>query len=97
MFIISSGSCEVFVKDHLRKNQFVRELQKGKYFGELGLLNLCKRSASIQSSNYTTLVEIGKSSFIEMCNSFPEVYSQLKENTSNYNDPWIKFKRVILG
>ncbi len=54
-FIIAKGECECFVKDEHRQERFVRTLSPGQHFGEIALLTGSKRTATIQTKNYSTI------------------------------------------
>jgi CRP-like cAMP-binding protein len=89
MYIIAHGQCEVVVRDHTpRDATHVRFLHQGDYFGELGLLNGCLRSASVKSHNYSTLMRIGSDVFFEMIGQFPDIILKMKEHALKYDDSW---------
>ena len=79
LYFISRGSCAVSVKNYLKKNEFVRQLNRGAHFGEVSLLNQCKTSATVKSSNYCTMASLKKERFYDLCNSFPDILMNMKE------------------
>jgi CRP-like cAMP-binding protein len=80
MFIIAYGNCQVSVRDHTGAfPKLVRKLEQGEHFGEVGLLNHSVRTATVKSSNYSTMVKIGRETFYEMINKFPDIESALRE------------------
>ena len=60
-------------------------------------MNYTSRTATIKSANYSTMVRIGKSVFYEMCNSFPDIFIKMKDRAYKYNDPWKRFKKVLIS
>jgi CRP-like cAMP-binding protein len=57
----------VLVRDHTNADATnVCHLKQGDYFGEVSLLKDTVASATVKSSNYSTLVRIGKDVFFEM-------------------------------
>lgn len=51
MYILSQGQCEVLVKDHIKKESFVRDIDPGMLFGEVALIYGTKRTASVRSKD----------------------------------------------
>jgi CRP-like cAMP-binding protein len=98
MFIIAYGNCEVTVKDHMgQMSRKVRWLSQGQHFGEIGLLYESVRTATVKSSDYSTMVRIGKSMFDEMLTQFPDIELNMSEHAYKYDDPWKQFKKLVLG
>lgn len=52
----------------------IQELEKGAYFGEIGLITLLKRTANVTSMDYCTLSFLKKSALDEAQDQFPEIY-----------------------
>ena len=97
-FFIAKGDCEVWVKDHLKNNQFVKQLIQGEYFGEIALLNSCQRTATVKSTNYCTMASVDKIIFYDLCNSFSDIFIKMKQKAvSTYHDPWKRFKIRLLN
>jgi len=71
IFLIAKGNCSVWVVDHMRQQQFVRQLNQGEHFGEVSILYDTPRTATVKSANYCTLASLSKKTFFDLCNSFP--------------------------
>jgi len=54
MYFLARGECKVFVTDNNKKEIMTNSLVKGSYFGEVGLLKHCRRTASVFSKEYST-------------------------------------------
>ena len=64
MYIVARGECIVNIRDE--KNKLVKKfkvLGVSDYFGEIGLIYGCKRTATIVSRKYTTLAKLNKQMF----------------------------------
>jgi CRP-like cAMP-binding protein len=71
-YFIAEGSCEVTMIDY-KNNQaksMCRELNQGNYFGEIGLIFNCKRTATVKSTNYCTFARIHKKVFLNTSKAF---------------------------
>ena len=97
LYLIAQGDCVIWVVDHLRRNQRVRELKQGDYFGEVSLLYSTTRTATVKSSNYCTLAQLNRKSFADLCNNYPEIMFKMKQRVLKYDDPWKKFKTAVLS
>ena len=69
-YIIDQGSVSVFYEDKGNRKQLC-VLNSGDYFGEMGILNQDKRSASVISLEDTTLLCLDKDRFIEITQTNP--------------------------
>lgn len=58
LYFIARGECEVYVKDKYKGYEFVRTLNKGDIFGEIGLINNSKRTATVKTYNYGTVSHV---------------------------------------
>jgi CRP-like cAMP-binding protein len=64
MYLISRGECVLNIKDE--NNKIIKNfkvLGVNDYFGEIGLVYGCKRTASVVSRKYTTLAKLTKAKF----------------------------------
>ena len=53
-YFISNGQVQIQLEDHFGRTEIVQKyLEKGDFFGELGILNNCKRTATIVTANYS--------------------------------------------
>lgn len=71
MFFLAYGQCEVLVKDHNKKELFIKDLYPGMMFGEVALLYKTKRTASVKSKDRCTVGALDQECFEEMCQLFP--------------------------
>ena len=79
-FIIAKGECECWVKDEKRKKSFIRMLKPGQHFGEIALLTKSKRSATIQTKNYSTIGMVSEDNFKELLHIFPDIKKKLNDS-----------------
>lgn len=63
LYFLARGNALVFVKDEIHRDNFVRELKPGDLFGEVALINKCRRTATVMSSNYCTVSYIDEDQF----------------------------------
>lgn len=54
LYFLAKGECSVYVTDHNRAESFTKSLSFGSYFGEVGLLKDCRRTASVVSKECST-------------------------------------------
>lgn len=87
-YIIAKGECECFVKDEQRKENFVHTLNPGAHFGEIAILTGKRRTATIQTKNYSTIGRVSKAHFLELTHVFPEINKRLQANLKNYQDKY---------
>jgi CRP-like cAMP-binding protein len=75
----------------------VKEIKQGAYFGEVAIIKECKRTATIKSKNFTTLVSLNLKSFQELMNRYPDIKDEMNNQIyTSYKDKWKKFiKRVL--
>lgn len=88
----------MLVLDHMKRTKTVRNLYKGDYFGEVGLLFGVSRTATVRSTNYCTMATLAKSSLMELFYRFPGIYSEMWEAALDYDnmDKWKEFKILLL-
>lgn len=95
LYFISKGECEVSVADENREETFVKILTPGMYFGEIGLIqNQNRRTANVQTKNYSNIGHITKETFNELMTIFPDLKLAMKQNLIRYQDKyrcWQKF------
>ena len=72
-------------------------VKPGDLFGEVALLCDCRRTASVKTTNYSTLARIDKLTFKDMCQQFGDLAKKLKENLKGYQDKLKVFLKVSLG
>jgi CRP-like cAMP-binding protein len=93
-YIISKGECEVYIKDEKQRENFVHKISTGKYFGEIGLIMNCTRTASIKTANYVTVGSLTNFDFSMICEQFPDLINNFKKTMIGYKD---RRKRVIIN
>ena len=96
-YIIAKGECECFVKDERTKlDRFVRTLNPGQHFGEIALLTEKERTATIKTKNYSTIGQISKEHFHELCLLFPEIKKKFLEGLHLYCDKNKQWQKSLL-
>lgn len=61
MYVIAKGACQVSIMDEKKINRKIKKtLRPGDYFGEISLIFGCKRTATVESSKYSTLAKLTK-------------------------------------
>ena len=65
-FIIAKGECRCFVKDEYDRKQYARTLRSSEHFGEIALLTNRRRTADIETRNFSTIGKMSNSNFNEM-------------------------------
>ena len=74
MYFVAKGKYDVYIKTNhgvsvkkyspdMRREKPDRILQDGDHFGEIGLIYNCKRTATVESSNYGTLALLSKANY----------------------------------
>jgi CRP-like cAMP-binding protein len=64
MYLVARGECVIHIKDENNKTiKNFKVLGVADYFGEIGLIYGCKRTASVVSRKYTTLAKLSKAKF----------------------------------
>jgi CRP-like cAMP-binding protein len=96
IYFIANGQCEVSVRDHNSISEIVRIIGKGELFGEIALLCGCKRTASVKTSNYSTIACIDKDTFKDMCRQYNDLSLRMKVNMKKYQDKLKIFLKIII-
>ena len=98
MYLIARGECVVNIRDEA--NKIVKNfkiLGPADYFGEIGLVYGCKRTATVVSRKYTTLAKLSKAKFTMIVTEFPKFKEILKKGIFKYNDRMKKFIKSCLN
>jgi CRP-like cAMP-binding protein len=95
-FYLVKGLCEVEVYDEKKRPHRVKVLEPGRYFGELALLYNTLRTASVRSIGYSTIGELKKDDFLDLCSQVPDVMKRVKLRSKHYKDPWKTFVTAAL-
>jgi len=81
VYFIVEGECQVLIGDSL-KQQVIKTLVSGENFGEYTALGIStKRSASIRSSTYCTLLVLEKKDLLNTMKKFPESGKIVRERS----------------
>ena len=101
MFFIEKGECKVTVRD---KNKLrnadkpVRKLDPSEYFGEIAMIYKERRSATVASSNYSSLGKTSLEKINEMFIKFPELRELFLERIKQYDDNLVLFfQRAVMS
>ncbi|CAI2372991.1 unnamed protein product [Moneuplotes crassus] len=86
IYFIAKGECEVFVTDHNSLTDIARKVKPGDLFGEVAILCGSRRTASVKTTNYSTLAFVCKPTFKDMCQQFPDIVEKMKQNLKKYQD-----------
>ncbi len=88
LFYIMSGSATVVIEDDDGKEMIVAYLNKGDFFGEMGLFgDEEKRSAWVRAKTGCEIAEMSYAKYNEVSEQFPEVAQQLgKQMASRLRD-----------
>jgi CRP-like cAMP-binding protein len=79
MYFIGKGNCQVRVRDPNGQDQKIAPLlREGDHFGEIGMIYLCRRTATVTAKNYNTFARIVRGRYKEMISEFPEYEVCLK-------------------
>ena len=71
-------------------------LVEGQYFGEIGCLFGCLRTASVLNRNYNTLARLTKERLDDLLVDFPNFKQQMIKHVFRYNYKKKKFLREVL-
>jgi len=74
----------------------VRVLNTGQFFGEIAFLTGNRRTATIQTKNYSQIGKVSKEHFQELCQNYPEIKKKLFENLRQYQDQFKKWQKQQL-
>jgi CRP-like cAMP-binding protein len=66
MYVIQSGTVEIFKKSHKGQERYLATLEKGDFFGEMSILEDVPRTAGARAKTDCELVRINRSTFDEM-------------------------------
>ena len=86
MYVIAKGACEVTIIDQKKSVQTMPILRPSDYFGEIGLIYGCSRTATVKSFKYSTLAMLKKTHYKDILLEFPTLQNELKNNVFKYQD-----------
>lgn len=96
LYFLAKGELVVLVYDENNEERYVNTLKLGAYFGEVGIIKNCCRTASVRSKNYTTCASLSESNFRDFKNRYPEIIRKMNDNLIQYQDRWKKFLKKTL-
>lgn len=73
MYVIKSGKVKVFCSDEDGKEVILNEQGAGEYFGELALIDDLERSASVMTTEKSTMMIFSKADFKKILKEEPEI------------------------
>ena len=79
LFILTSGLVRTYVRQPGGRNEQVRELKDGDFFGEISLLSGLPRSATITAATRCDLLEMDRPTLDSILQSHPRVMSVLEQ------------------
>lgn len=88
IYFIAQGGCDVYIRNRHKIETKVNTLERGALFGEVALLNGCKRTATVKANNYSTIAYLDKEQFNEVFSMDSTALELLKARRSEYNDEW---------
>jgi CRP-like cAMP-binding protein len=92
MYFIIRGDCTINIIEHDRKEYTaIKLLSQGSYFGEVGCIYNCPRTASVISRNYNIFGRITIERLKDIFNEYPEVEQSMKMHLYKYNYKSKKF------
>jgi len=96
LFLIAKGECECYVRDENKRERFVSVLVTGQHFGEIAFLTSNKRTATIQTKNYSTLGKLAANHFKDLCRIYPDMKSRLRSSLHLYKDHYKEWQKTQL-
>ena len=97
MYFLVQGDCFLNITENDRREyQAVKLLVEGQYFGEIGCLFGCMRTASVLNRNYNILARLTKERLDDLLTDFPNFKQQLIKHVFKYNYKKKKFLREVL-
>lgn len=79
MFVLEQGHAEV-IKEWQGQHHVLRELQPGDCFGEVALLDMMPRSASVQAGAACRAIEIPRSALYDLYQTHPDQFTLIVMN-----------------
>lgn len=96
LYFLARGEVVIFIYDENNEERYVNTLKIGSYFGEVGIIKDCKRTATVKSKNYTTTAKLSQSNFKDFRNRYPEIVRKMNDKVIEYQDRWKKFLKRTL-
>ena len=87
-YVVEKGRISIFIDDSGSK-KILNSHSEGGYFGEMGVVNNDKRSASAEASNDSTLLCINKVTFLNITNNYPSLAEKINQVLPKRNEELI--------
>lgn len=91
VYFIAKGGCNVYVTNKAKIKVKSNVLKASDYFGEVAVINDCRRTATVRTNNYSTLASMAGTKFLEVFEKHPDAFKILKEKRRSYDDEWKRF------
>lgn len=79
LYVLTTGMCRAFVKNPKGRNVEVRVLSEGDFFGEISMLTMKPRSATVTTATPCELLELDRANLDAILASHPHVMEVLEE------------------
>lgn len=79
LYVVASGAVRVYVRDLEGRNQQVRVIEQGDFFGEISLLEHTPRSATLIAADHCELLELDRRTLADLVVDFPGVPKLIEE------------------
>jgi CRP-like cAMP-binding protein len=96
LYFLARGEIVIYIYDENNEERYVDTLKIGAYFGEVGIIKDCCRTATVKSKNYTTTAALNYNNFKDFKNRYPEIVRKMGDDLIKYQDRWKKFLKKSL-
>lgn len=93
-YVVETGKVSIFIDDSGSK-KIINTLSDGGYFGEMGVVNNDKRSASAETNKDSTLLCINKTTFLNITNNYPSLAEKINQVLPQRNEELILRETLI--
>jgi CRP-like cAMP-binding protein len=97
LFFVNSGKFQVEILDQVKDLHQVKSLGPGSLFGEVAMIFNTTRSASVRSTEYSTLAQLPSEKLSNLFTKFPSFKTVLIKGLSLYKDPYRVFIEKTLS
>ena len=91
MYFLVKGSCLVNLDSDNELTDETRVLAEGSHFGEVSLVEICSRTATVIGRDYNTLGTMSYDAFLQVNHYFPRYKELLKEHMRKH---YLEFRRT---
>ena len=96
MYFIQRGDCVVKIIGRNGKNHIEKLLVESEHFGEISMIQGCKRTATVICRNYNTIAKLSYPAFREIANEYTNFKKLLERYIFKYKDANIKWIKKVL-